>query len=87
MMLSCLLANVDTNDGLLLSNHPSCVHFVVNEAKANAEAMLCVIVSTDGKAPLQPPEVSPKLLSASFFHVLRWLTGSLYSQEEGAHLC
>lgn len=56
MMLSCLLANVDTNDGLLLSNHPSCVHFVVNEAKANAEATLCVIASTDGKTPLLSPQ-------------------------------
>lgn len=32
-ILLCLMADVDTNDGVLQSNRPSCAHCVVNGAK------------------------------------------------------
>lgn len=67
------LANVDTNGELLLSNRPSCVHFVVNEAKANAGATLCVIRFHRWKPP--PPSFHPQgITEASFFQILTWLT-------------
>lgn len=59
MIRPCLLANVDTNDGLLLSNRPSCVHLAATEAKPNQEP----------NAPLQPRGVTGAFLSLVLPHI------------------
>lgn len=75
MIPLCLMADVDTNDGVLQSNHPSCAHCVVNGANPNAsgnsyrgELILGALCHPFHrcKSPFATPQISEEVRSSHY---------------------